>query len=106
MNPNYNRTKRLQGSRGVALVATLLILSLFTVLTLAMVIATSSDTLIDGYYRNFRGSFYASDSGLNSARQYLINQIQAAVPSTYTPSSGAPTLSVTPVQMITNLENT
>ena len=73
-----------RNSRGVALVTALLLLSLFTVMTLSMVIATTSDTLIDGYYRNARGSFYAADSGLNAARQYLINQFNASVPNPYT----------------------
>lgn len=70
--------KQLHNSKGVALVTTLLLLSLFSVMTLAMVIATSSDTLINGYYRNFRGSFYAADSGINAARQYVVNQFSAA----------------------------
>ena len=82
-NPDYD-------SRGVALITTLLLLSLFTVMTVAMVIATTSDTLIDGYYRNLRGSFYASDSGLNAARQYIINQFSADVPGSYAPYSGDP----------------
>jgi Tfp pilus assembly protein PilX len=71
-------------NRGVALVASLLLLSLFTVLTLSMVIATTSDTLIDGYYRNARGSFYAADSGINAVRQAMINQLSADVPSPFT----------------------
>jgi len=92
MNTNNNSKQHRQNSRGVALITALLLLSLFTVMTLAMVIATSSDTLIDGYYRNARGSFYASDSGLNAARQNLQNQILAAVPVGYTPSTGSPVL--------------
>jgi Tfp pilus assembly protein PilX len=106
MNPNSNLPKHTQDSRGVALVTTLLLLSLFTVLTLSMVIATTSDTLIDGYYRNSRGSFYAADSGLNAARQYLITQVKGALPTGYTPSSGSPTLSSNPVTMVSNLTNT
>src|ERR1700730_17863365 len=90
MKPNNNRKKNLQHSRGVALITALLLLSLFSVMTLAMVIATTSDTLIDGYYRNFRGSFYASDSGLNVARQYITNQFSADVPGAYAPYSGDP----------------
>jgi Tfp pilus assembly protein PilX len=106
MNTNNNSKKHQQNSRGVALITALLLLSLFTVMTLAMVIATSSDTLIDGYYRNARGSFYASDSGLNAARQNLQNQILAAVPAGYTPSTGSPVLTASPNTMITNLLNT
>src|SRR3984893_12419035 len=70
--------------RGVALVLTLLILTLVTALSLAMVIAFSSQTLIGGYYRNFRGAFYAADSGLNVARQKVGAQLLAAVPTTFT----------------------
>jgi hypothetical protein len=35
--------------------------------------------LINGYYGNFRGSFYAADSGLNMARQQLVNKLQSYV---------------------------
>lgn len=69
--------------RGVALVTTLLLLLLMTGMTVAMMLSVNSDMLINGYYRNFRGSFYAADSGLNIARQDLLNQIRAAVPSTF-----------------------
>ena len=69
--------------RGVALVITLLFLALLTVLSLGMVIALSSQTLIGGYYRNYRASFYAADSGLNIARQQLQAQILAGVPGTW-----------------------
>src|SRR5205807_6882826 len=58
-----------QNQRGIALITTLLLLLLMTGLSLAMVIAARSDMMINGYYRNFRGSFYAADSGLNIARQ-------------------------------------
>jgi Tfp pilus assembly protein PilX len=75
---------RNKNERGVALVITLLLLSLFTVMTLSMVIATTSDTLIDGYYRNARGSFYAADSGINAVRQYMINQLSSDIPSPFT----------------------
>lgn len=67
-------------SRGIALVTTLLLLSLMVAMMLAMVIAVSSDSLITRYYRNFRSSFYAADSGLNIARQYMIDQLVAAAP--------------------------
>ena len=98
-------TKIYEGNRGVALVTSLLILSLFTVMTLSMVIATTSDTLIDGYYRNARGSFYAADSGINAARQALLNQIASnALPAGYTPSGGSPNM-VSPSTLLTNVTN-
>jgi Tfp pilus assembly protein PilX len=80
----------LQRSRGIALVTALLLLSLLTIMTLSMVIATTSDTLIDGYYRNFRGSFYAADSGITVGREYMLQRILANIPTTYTLANGAP----------------
>src|SRR5215467_331216 len=70
--------------RGLALVITMLLLSMMSLIGLAMVVSTSSDMLINGYYQNYRGAFYAADSGLNVARQTLVNQIVAAVPNTFT----------------------
>jgi Tfp pilus assembly protein PilX len=69
--------------RGFALVFTLLLLGMMSLMALAMVLSTSSDMLINGYYRNARGSFYAADSGLNIARQQLENEILAQVPTTW-----------------------
>ena len=82
--------RRVARERGVALVITLLLLLLLSAFSLAMVLAVSSDSYINGYYRNYRGSFYAADSGLNISRQYMVNQIEAAVPATF--SSTAPPL--------------
>ena len=90
MTHTHKVKKLRQDSRGVALITMLLLLSLFTVMTLAMVIATTSDTLIDGYYRNFRGSFYAADSGINVTRDYMLQQIMGSIPATYTLASGSP----------------
>ncbi len=85
-------------NRGIALVFTLLMLALVMVLSLGMVIALSSQTFIGGYYRNFRGSFYAADSGLTIARQSFVNQLTAAVPGTFaTPPIANPTTLATTV---------
>ena len=74
-------------SRGIALILTLLLLTVMVAMTLAMVIAVTSDTLITRYYRNFRSSFYAADSGVNIARQYMLSQIVAAIPGTFSSSA-------------------
>src|SRR5690349_5594963 len=73
------RPKTRQNERGVALITTLLLLMLLTGLTLTMAWSARSDMLINGYYRNFRGSFYAADSGLNIVRQAMTNQMQPGV---------------------------
>jgi Tfp pilus assembly protein PilX len=75
--------KQHYGDRGIALVFTLLLLSMMSLIALAMVLSSSSDMLINGYYRNARGSFYAADSGLNIARQQLLDQVIAQVPTAF-----------------------
>jgi hypothetical protein len=91
------QTKR-PPERGVALVITLLLLSMVMALSVGMVIAMSSETLIGGYYRNFRGSFYSADSGANIAIQYLENQLVAGVPGTF----ATPPIA-NPAQLTTNV---
>jgi hypothetical protein len=106
MNPKLKSAKSGKSSRGVALIVTLILLSLFLVMTLAMVIATTSDTLINGYYRNFRGAFYAADSGVNTVRQYMLSQIVAAIPTSFNIASGAPIPSTTPTTVLSAVTNT
>ena len=69
--------------RGVALLTTLLLLMLVTGLSLAMVMAVRSDLLVNGYYRNFRGAFYAADSGLNIVRHDLATMISGMAPASF-----------------------
>jgi Tfp pilus assembly protein PilX len=91
-NSSVNRhpDPRFSNERGIALVTTLLLLMLLTAVTIGMVIAASSDELISGYNRNIRSTFYAGDSGLNIARQAMVNQVLAAVPTTVTNRSSQP----------------
>lgn len=75
--PRDNQQRRQE--RGSALIVTLLLLMLLSGLVLAMAWSTRSDVLVNGYYRNYRGAFYAADSGLAVARQDMMNQIMAKV---------------------------
>jgi hypothetical protein len=59
------------------LIITLLLLFLMSIIGLAAVLTSSSDLLINGYYSNYRGSFYAADSGLNIARQAMYNDLKS-----------------------------
>jgi Tfp pilus assembly protein PilX len=77
----------IEKERGVALLTALLLLLLMTGLSLAMVMSVRSDLLVNGYYRNFRGAFYAADSGLNIVRQDIVNQLQAQVPASFPPNT-------------------
>ncbi len=67
-----------KNQKGVALVMTMLLLLLLTGLSVVMVVSSNSDLLTNGYYRGFRGAFYASDSGLNIVRQAAVNQLLAS----------------------------
>lgn len=69
---------RRRADRGVALIAALLLLLLMSAMTVAMVLSSNSDMLVNSYYRGFRGAFYAADSGLNVARQDMVNQLVGA----------------------------
>lgn len=93
--PSNQRPNRDRRDSGIALILTLLILSVMSLIGLAMVLNASSDMLINGYYRNFRGSFYAADSGLNVARQAMLSQIETQIPTTFStppmPSGAAST---------------
>src|SRR3972149_1628205 len=88
MNNTKNKSHRRTATsdfareRGIALVTTLLMLTLLSAVTVGMVLAASSDELINSYYRNMRSSFYAADSGLNIVRQSILNQLTATVPTT------------------------
>ena len=98
-------SERRSGSRGVALIITLILLLLLSAASVAIVLLVSSDTMINGFYRNYRGSFYASDTGVNvvveSMKNALLNAgngagnppfasgaVPAAVTSAYTPYQG------------------
>ncbi|HTU35550.1 MAG TPA: PilX N-terminal domain-containing pilus assembly protein [Candidatus Acidoferrum sp.] len=61
--------------RGAALVITLILLMLLSAGAVAIVLLTSSDTMINGYYRNYRGSFYAADSGANVVTEAIRNAV-------------------------------
>ena len=62
----------------MALVITMILLTLMGAASVAMVMYVSSDTMINGYYRNYRGSFYAADSGVNIIVQTLKSSINSA----------------------------
>ncbi|MDR3677236.1 MAG: hypothetical protein P4N24_17235 [Acidobacteriota bacterium] len=70
-------------NRGVALVITLLLLFLMSVLGLAAVLSTNSDLMINGYYGNSRASFYAADAGINIARQAMQTEVNSLVPAAW-----------------------
>jgi Tfp pilus assembly protein PilX len=75
--PQRHRKSGAASEQGSALLISLLLLMLLSALSLGMFVTMSSDALINGFYRNQQSSYYAADSGITVARQYMYNQIQA-----------------------------
>ena len=73
------RSARSRNEKGITLVTTLLLLLLLVGMSLTMVLAVSSESLINGFYGRYRGSFYAADSGVAAGRQQLMNLLGANV---------------------------
>jgi Tfp pilus assembly protein PilX len=73
------RSSRSRNEKGITLVTTLLLLLLLVGMSLTMVLAVSSESLINGFYGRYRGSFYAADSGVAAGRQQLMNLLSANV---------------------------
>ena len=82
----YRTSRRSRNQSGIALLTTLFLLILVSILGLAMAVTTNSDMMINSYYGSYRGSFYAADSGLNIARAQLVNNIVGQV--SMTPCTG------------------
>jgi hypothetical protein len=81
-----SRGKKIR-ERGMALVITMILLSLLGAASLAMIMYVSSDTMINSYYRNYRGSFYAADSGVN----IIVQSMKTALTNAATPlANGSP----------------
>jgi Tfp pilus assembly protein PilX len=87
------RDSRSARERGVALLITLGLLALLGAASLAVIFLTQSDTMINGYYRNNRGSFYAADSGINIVVEAMKNAVAAGA--TPANAGSTPPLSVT-----------
>jgi len=80
--PGSGVSRRSRNERGMALLTTLLLLILVSILGLAMAITSNSDMLINSYYGSYRGSFYAADSGLSIARATMVTEITGQVSTT------------------------
>ena len=88
---NHPALARKQADRresGIALVTALVLLLLLSGLIVAMIYSLRGDLLVNGYYRNFRGSFYAADSGLNVVREDFNNQLTAILNANVAASGG------------------
>jgi len=93
--------RRSRQQSGVALLTTLLLLILVSLLGLTMAVSANSDMMINSFYGSYRGSFYAADSGLNIARAAMMSQISGAVSTTACPGwqTGSPPAGCTAAPM-------
>jgi hypothetical protein len=81
------RSSHTRNEEGITLVTTLLLLLLLVGMSLTMVLAVSSESLINGFYGRYRGSFYAADSGVAAGRQQLMNLLGANVAPGFDPAT-------------------
>ena len=81
------RSKRSRNEQGITLITTLLLLLLLIGMSLTMVLAVSSESLINGFYGRYRGSFYAADSGVAAGRQQLMNLLGANMATGFNPAT-------------------
>lgn len=97
MRSRQTTIMKVQQARGAALIITLLLLALLSAASLAMVLLVSSDTMINGYYQNYRGSFYAADSGVNAVVEGMKNAVQSTAVQTANPPlpNGIPPSAIT-----------
>ncbi len=81
------RSTRSRNEQGITLVTTLLLLLLLVGMSLTMVLAVSSESLINGFYGRYRGSFYAADSGVAAGRQQVMNLLSTYVTPGFNPAT-------------------
>jgi Tfp pilus assembly protein PilX len=66
--------------RGVALITSLILLSVALLLGMAVVMTTSGDVFISGAMRNSKTAYYAADAGVSVMRKLLTSALKTATP--------------------------
>ncbi len=72
LNSDIRWARRWASQRGAALVTALMAMLLLTALGLALVLTTTTETMIAGNYRNSQEALYAADAGLERSMQDLL----------------------------------
>ncbi len=75
----FGRVRSLPPASGIALITVLFLTILMSILALTMMVSVNSDMFINGYYGNTRAAYYAADSGMNVARQNLVNELKLSI---------------------------
>ena len=92
------RTKRAE--KGIALLISIFILLLISVVAIALIVSSGTETALAGNYRSATGVYYASIAGLEEVRARLRPQDPNSFKNTdsgFLPAGGAPLASCSPV---------
>jgi hypothetical protein len=101
-----SKSRQGQRERGVALIIAIFALMLVSVVAIALVVSTGTDSSLAGNYRTASGAYYAALAGLEEARGRLLwkNPNYLNLPGLFS-GTGQPTWSLTQVVYITNPAN-
>jgi len=71
---NWRQTRRRQAEQGIALLIAIFILLLISVVAVALIVASGTETALAGNYRSSTGVYYAALAGLEEARERLLSK--------------------------------
>jgi hypothetical protein len=86
-----NRIRKQQKERGIALLISIFILLLISVVAIALIVSSGTETALAGNYRSATGVYYAGQAGLEEARGRLYPKNPSSFQNTapgFLPSSG------------------
>src|SRR5216683_6581363 len=102
MNAGRSMRKR-RNENGVALLISIFVLLLISVVAIAMIVASGTESSLAGNYRSATGVYYASVAGLEEVRGRLRPQDPNSFKNTasgFLPPSGTPLAVCSPVYVI------
>src|SRR5713226_2211635 len=100
---NAGRSKRRRKENGIALLVSIFVLLLISVVAIAMIVASGTESSLAGNYRSATGLYYASIAGLEEVRGRLSLQDPNSFKNTapgFLPPPGTPLAVCTPVYVI------
>jgi hypothetical protein len=95
-----------RGEEGIALLISIFVLLLISVIAIALIVSSGTESALAGNYRSSTGVYYAAVAGLEEARSRLMSKNPSYFGTTspgFLPSSGTPLAVGAPVYMINPL---
>src|ERR1700688_2497394 len=103
---SYRQSGGRRGEAGSALLIAIFALLLISVVGIALLLSTGTDSALAGNYRTSTAAYYASVAGLEEARGRLLwknpNFFNSSVPNFIPMAGGSPALGLTQVRYILN----